>query len=339
MKESKERSRAENNEDQRELLGTTGDGAKVYDRTDSHLHTEGGLTPDLLAAALHTIDTHGERFVRKQVDFDHVIGKSSSVELQPDDDVVMVFRKGRNGPTPMVKNREKRPCNSMMIVLVRDDRLSRDRDAYVLLTAFIGDDAPREPWDPANKTEEEIRESEEYWRTHALVYDESLIDLEKTEKYSGMSEEERKVEALREKTIYTGLFVDPQALYSQAPATLKRRIKNPHVTTSFHPEARQLKVNQIGSRAKIIAIGYGNDGRVEGLLVRVEADDPDLQQACDEREAEVPLHITLSCADGASPKETGYLEFHKLEEPIELTGTYGLFIQGKVVTDKTEALK
>ena len=35
------------------------------------------------------------------------------------------------------------------------------------------------------------------------------------------------------------------------------------------------------------------------------ADDPDLQQTCDERKVEAPLHITLSCVDGAHPKETG----------------------------------
>ena len=69
--------------------------------------------------------------------------------------------------------------------------------------------------------------------------------------------------------------------------------------------------------------------------MRVEADDPVVQQACDNYE--VPLRITLSHAEGALAKETGRLEFQELDEPIELTGTYGLFVQGKAVTDKTEA--
>ena len=149
-----------------------------------------------------------------------------------------------------------------------------------------------------------------------------------------MSEKERKIELLRERTLYSGLFVDSQALYSQAPATLEHQIEHPHVTTSYRPDAEHLRADQLGVGAKITAIGYGNNGRVEGLLVRVEADDPAVQQVCDERGAEMPLHITLSHAEGAQPQETGQLEFHKLEELIELTGTYGLFIQGKAVTDK-----
>ena len=33
-------------------LGTTKDGFKVYDRADSHIHTEGGLTIEKLRGAL-----------------------------------------------------------------------------------------------------------------------------------------------------------------------------------------------------------------------------------------------------------------------------------------------
>lgn len=335
MSESNEGNIGEVAEEQREFFGTTKDGAKVFSHADSHLHAEGGMTLDLLAAALNTIDTQGERFIRKQIDFEHAIGKSNCVELRPDDDVVMAFRKGRSGPTPMVKNREPQPCNSMMVVLLKDESLTEDGNAYALITAFIGEAAPREPWDPGNKNKAECQECEDYWNSHALVYDESLIDLEKTEAFANMSEEERQIELLGAKTEYCGLFLDSESLYFQVPATLEHQIEYPHVTIGYRPGAEKLKLDQLGSGAKITAIGYGNNERVEGLLVRVEADDPVVQQACDNYE--VPLHITLSHAEGALAKETGRLEFQELDEPIELTGTYGLFVQGKVVTDKTEA--
>lgn len=315
-----------------EFFGRTRDGAKVYDRIDSHFHAEGGLTPDLLAAALSTIDTGGRTFLKEQVDFEHPIGKTTCVEVSPDDEVVMVFRKGRSGRTPMVKNREAQPCSSMVVILCKDDTLKDDdSDAYVLITSYIGDDAPREPWDPNNENEEACQECEEYWSSHALVYDEALIDQERTAAFEEMSEEERSVELLREKVLYDGLFIDPQKLYALAPATLARSIRTPHVTTNFKPEAEQLRLDQLGSNARIIGIGYGNDGRNEGLLVRVEADDPVVQEACDA--LEVP-HITLSIAPGAHAKDTAGLEFRPLDEPIELTGRYGLYVQGKVVDQK-----
>ena len=87
MSESIERERNESAEDPRHLLGTTGDGAKVFDRIDgSHFHEEGGFTLDMLNAALSTIDTRGWRRVTEQVDFGHGIGKTTCVELEPGDD-------------------------------------------------------------------------------------------------------------------------------------------------------------------------------------------------------------------------------------------------------------
>ena len=333
--EDKNRERqGESEETQREYFGRTQDGAKVYDRLDSHFHAEGGLTPDLLGAALSTINTEGRTFVREVVDFGHPIGKTSCVEIGPDDEVEMVFRKGRSGRTPMVKNRESQPCSKMMVILLKDDTLKDDNnDAYVLITSFVGDDAPREPWDPGNETEEGRKECEDFWSTHALVYDESLIDEERTEMFNQASDRDQKIELLRERTLYAGLFISPDELYSQAPATLARRIEHPHVTTSFRPSPEQLNIDQLGSSARIIATGYGNDGKNEGLLVRIEADDPAIQQACDA----IPVpHITLSIAEGAQAKDTASLDFHPLDEPIELNGNYGLFVQGEVIQQKPE---
>jgi hypothetical protein len=69
------------------------------------------------------------------------------------------------------------------------------------------------------------------------------------------------------------------------------------------------------------------------LLVKVEADDPVIQGACD---ALYAPHITLSISEAGQAKDTAFLDFKPLEEPIELTGNYGLFIQGKVISDATD---
>lgn len=322
---------AETNETERPVLGRTADGAIVRDRIDSHFHPEGGLTKELLAEAISRIDTEGRRHIVEQVEFDHQVGYQSCVEVGPDDDVEMVFRKGRSGRTPMVHGREPQPTNSVVVIIGRDQDYSEDGN-YMLATSFVGTLATREPWDPGLGSGEEIQEAEEFWSKHALLYNEDLIDKERTEEFENMSEEDKSKELLREKVLYAGVFVNPDELYSKAPATLAHPIARPHITTNFRPSVEQLHLDALGSGAKIYAVGYGNDGRNEGLQVRIEAENPEIQAACDALDTP---HITLSVADGAFAKDTANLEFSPLDEPIELTGNYGLFSHGEII-DKYE---
>ena len=314
---------------ERVFLGKTKDGVSVYDRDDSHFHSEGGLTPELFRLAIEAIDTKGKYFIKEQVQFDRVIGLKTCVEVGPDDEIVMAYRKTekgtRLGPTPMVKNREGEPCDSITAIIKRDRE--RNDGSYLLSTGYIGEGSPKEPWDPSIKTEEERKESKEFWDSHALIYDDSQIDWEKTKALEFMSEPAKRAERIWPKVFYAGLFVDPEDLYGKIHPTLEKTIECPHVTTQFKPNAEQLHLDQLGSGAKIYAIGYGNDGKNEGLLVRVEADDPVIQQACDELKTP---HITLSVSKNGQPKDTVNLEFSPLETPFELTGEYGLFAQGSI---------
>ena len=171
------------------VFGQTRDGATVRERKDgSHFHAEGGLTKELLSAALATIDTvvdpnDKDRAVRREVKFDRPIGKTTCVEVGPDDQVVMVYRNYRKGLTPMVKNREPAPSDTLSIVLREDEDRPGGKD-YILATAYIGEKAPREPWDESIESEEERRRCEEFWKTHALIYNDGLIDQERMKKAS-----------------------------------------------------------------------------------------------------------------------------------------------------------
>lgn len=313
---------------ERLFLGKTQDGAEVYDRLDSHLHNEGGLTSELLAKAISIIDTKDRNFIKEKVEFGQPIGLQTCVEVGPDDDISMVYRKGRNGQTPMVKNRAAEPCSSI-IAIFRKDFSVRDKNVYELLTGYIGEGSPREPWDPGISSEEERQQSEDFWRSHALIYDDSLIDWEKTKAYEFMSEADQETELIRQRTLFAGIFLDSESLYRKCPATLDKRIAFPHVTTAFKPKAEQLFLERIGKSAKIFAIGYGNNGENEGLLVRVEADNSDIQEVCDALDTP---HITLSTSKSGQAKNTAFLEFVPLKSPIELTGDYGIFCQGGLIT-------
>lgn len=331
---TKNKTPKENHEHERLFFGRTKDGAEVYDRPDSHFHSEGGLTPELLGEALATIEANGRPFIKELVRFNHIIGGKTCVEVGPEDEIIMAYRKGRSGPTPLVKNREASPCDSVTVIL-RKDRSIRDRDAYETLTSYVGEGSPREPWDPNLTSEEDRKECEDYWQSHALLYDDNLIDWEKTKAFEFMSEPAKEAELIRQRTVFAGLFINPEDLYSKRQATLERIVKHPHVTMAFKPNSNQLHLAQIGSSAKVYAVGYGNDGENEGLLVKVEADDPEIQEACDMLGAP---HITLSTSKKGQAKNTAFLKFSPLEEPIELNGQFGLFSQGEVINNQ-EALQ
>lgn len=311
------------------FLGYTKDGVAVYDRIDSHLHSEGGMSPELVAAALEKVEIGERSFLTEQVEFDHMVGTQTCVEVGPDDDVTMVYRKGRSGQTPMVKNREAQPCSSVVLILGKD--YDYDDGRYKLITGFTGILATREPWDPGIESEEERKRCEDFWSSHALLYNEDLIDQERMNMFDNASDREKRAEMIRQQVLYEGLFVDKEELHQKIQPQLERPIEKPHVTTFFRPkEARQLNLDSLGSGARIMAVGYGNDGKNEGLLVRVEADDPAIQKACD---ALKTPHITLSVSRDGRPVNTAFLEFTPLEEPFEINGNYGFYIRGNVITD------
>ena len=332
-------SRAESedsSETERVYLGKTKDGVRVFNRTDdeTHLHSEGGLTPELVESALLAIDSGGRDFIRESVKFDHVIGGQACVDVGPEDEIVMVIRGDRGLPTPMVKNREPKPTDSVTVVMKKEDA-EDEGGFYEIRTAYIGEPSPREPWDPSIKSREEQKRCQDFWDSHALLFDENdrTINWEATKEFNKLSDEEKRLKVLERRVLYAGLFVNPEELYGTIPPTLERSIEHPHVTTSYKPGVGQFHLEQLGSGARVIAIGYGNNGKNEGLLVKVEADDPVIQEACDALETP---HITLSVSRDGRPKDTAFLKFTPLEKPFEITGEYGLFCQGDIVVDRDE---
>ena len=154
-------------------LGTTRDGYNVYDRADSHIYPEGGLSGKLISKALSLMYANGVPFKKKEVHFRETIGFSHCVKTSPEDEIVMVYRKGHRGKTPMVKGREPEPCNTLTVVIRRDKDYENH---YTLITAFIGKGATREPWDTCIRTAADRKQCEEYWSTHAMLYDPKLVD-------------------------------------------------------------------------------------------------------------------------------------------------------------------
>ena len=151
-------------------------------------------------------------------------------------------------------------------------------------------------------------------------------DVEDDNSFEMLSRDRDFLERVKEKTSYAGLFVDKDELYGKAPAHLENVVEYPHVTTNFAPNETQLHLDELGSKARVFAVGYGNNGKNEGLLVKVESEDPVIQAAVDA--VEVP-HITLSYSNDSHAMYTAGLEFSPLEKPFEIDGEYSLYLKSE----------
>lgn len=151
------------------FVGVTANGIKVYDRNDGHNDVH-PVPQAILEEALLHISTC-ENFVKETINFNRVIGQTTCVSVDSTDNIVMAYRKGRKGPTPLVLGREPEDCTSLVVILKKCD----DED-YILVTTFIGILSEREPWDPAIIPDSaEHQRAITFWNTHALVYDQSIV--------------------------------------------------------------------------------------------------------------------------------------------------------------------
>lgn len=137
---------------------------------------------------------------------------------------------------------------------------------------------------------------------------------------------------MNQKYVYVGCFIPYKLLQEKIHEIdcvhLERMIKDPHITFVYKPTEVDEKL--FGEKIKIIITGYGNDGKNEGVKVRLESDNPQIDEMI--RKIEVP-HITLSVSRTGKPVATRYLSFSPIEE-ITLTGTYGGYdVNGNVVTE------
>ncbi len=152
------------------FLGYTKDGFPVIDRYHSHLREHKEVF-SILPEALKKIDTKGKSFIEEEVSFDYVVRKSYCVKTDKNDEIVYAQRRGRRGLSRFVPKREPEDTDKVSVVLKRiRERISegekvREIDAYLLITAWIGERAEVEYYDP-RATEKSLA----FWNTHALIY-------------------------------------------------------------------------------------------------------------------------------------------------------------------------
>lgn len=162
------------------FITKSANGKNIFNRFNSHIHKN--VTEEVLLKALSSLHL-SKSFHKEVVDMKHTIGKCNCIPINSNDEIVYVVRKGRKGPTPMVKGRTPIDCSCITLVLKKIED-----DNYILLSSYIGSDSAPEPWDSnfydqltwekkSDIDEVAYVKSIEFWRTHALIYDRDEISL------------------------------------------------------------------------------------------------------------------------------------------------------------------
>ncbi len=157
------------------LLGITRDGYYVYDREGSYFQKDGYVSPKLLKQSISKIFLNERNFRRITYRYPQVIGKTKCVSVTKDDTIVMVYRKGRDGQTPMVKFRNPEACQQITMLFLKQG------NNYTLITAFLGTEYEIEPWDKSISHDDgALARSKKFWSNHAIIYNEDEIDFSRT---------------------------------------------------------------------------------------------------------------------------------------------------------------
>lgn len=150
--------------------GVLKNGVVVYDK-DFGSHN--WLSDELLQEGLSKIQLNKE-FEVFEIDYERIIGTTSCVNTNEQDEVFFARRQFRKTDTRFVKGKKPEPTNYAVIILKKLDQKSA-----LIVTAFIGKKAEKEIGDPTISTEKEKELSDNFWANHALIIEEHLDTLEK----------------------------------------------------------------------------------------------------------------------------------------------------------------
>jgi hypothetical protein len=132
--------------------------------------------------------------------------------------------------------------------------------------------------------------------------------------------------------IYVGCFVDfhvfQNAINGIRSNPLKNDIQYPHITFAYRPN--EVDQSLFGTTIQFHIVGYGNNGKNEGVKVELSSSEPALQRMIEKLQTP---HITIAVSSRGKPVDTRMLHFKEIE-PITLTGEYGGYSKwGEVITE------
>lgn len=164
--------------EKKEWLARTSDNKDIYidSKTLEHMEAHPDVNIAHIREAIGNISIGEKPFLMNSIDMGRTIGKDNCVEISPDTKVENLYRKGRDGMTPIAMDKEPSDTNLLTVGMALDDD-----GKLTMFTSFYGQLAPKEPWDERLSPEEKA-ESEQFWKTHALVVPDEAIDWERSDR-------------------------------------------------------------------------------------------------------------------------------------------------------------
>ena len=149
------------------LRDSSGAAVAVPEQTIEHLqaHPEVG---SVLEEAVSVVRFPRGEFARLEARLGRVIGHDSLVA--DTESCLFALRKGREKASRVSL---KRAPESKKVSLVA--YWDEERELHVLIAAWVGILAPREPWDPNISSRREFQESLNFWSSHALMWDPEVM--------------------------------------------------------------------------------------------------------------------------------------------------------------------
>lgn len=151
----------------KKIISKSKNNLEIYigEETIAHMKAHSDVSLKHIQEAINSV-TLSDTFFMRAIDLGRMVGKDHCIYIPKEkwNEVQMFQRPNRKGLTPMIKSNPQDTSLITIGICIDDDGL------WTLFTAFYGVKAPREPWDPNIKSEEEKAESEEFWNCHALCY-------------------------------------------------------------------------------------------------------------------------------------------------------------------------
>jgi len=116
-----------------------------------------------------------------KIQFQSNVGYCNCIETEQDDEIVFAKRLGRDTYTRFVKKREPKLVNSVIFILNKNKYSTKAE--YFLVTMFPGLESYKEPEDLNITSKNEINECLDFWKNNALIYDESILDVNSIKSY------------------------------------------------------------------------------------------------------------------------------------------------------------
>lgn len=212
---------------EKEFLARTASNIDIYVNKETLQHME--AHPDVniahICEAIGKLETYSGPFAMSSIDMERTVGKDACVETSPEDKVTHLYRKGRQGTSPIATEKEPEDTSLLTVGICLDDD-----GRHTMFTSFYGQLAPKEPWDESLTPEEKIK-SEQFWSAHALVCPDEAIDWERSK-------------PLLDREVQDNLEEKTESLISQANTLLSETNTPSDVTENVSVALSKMQSNQ-----------------------------------------------------------------------------------------------